>query len=429
MRATAVGTEPQRKSVTIKYKRTPKQREFHDAVLTHYITGFRSGRGGGKTYAGAQEAIRHALVLMPGSKGGIVAPTFRMLHDFAQRAFLDFLPPELIKDFNRSDDKMLITTPEGKVSEVYFRSADDPDKVRGGNWDWMWGDEMTLWKFESFQTALGCLRGSGSVPRDQVRGWFTFTPNGPGQVKKAFETEDSICIGATSMDNPNLTERFLAMLRSQYSGPFYDQEVLGLWIKFEGLIYQMLTDATHLVERRVQDMQCFEAAVDWGFDHPWVFGVAGFDGDERGHLFDALHKRGLTLDDQIPLVSDMLKRYPIQTIYCPDDRPDNIKSYQNAGFPVTVVKREVISGIQTVSAALAIREDGRPGFTFSATTQPVYSEMLTYQWKIKPEDKPDKEEPLKVKDDGPDMVRYLLHGRKQAQGSAPGIEILFSEDD
>ena len=348
-----------------------------------------------------------------------------MLRRVTQRKFLSMLPREARASFNKSNNHLELVN----GTTIDFLSTSHPENNYGDSVGWIWIDEAALIPKDAFLVFVGRLREGKA---EDQRAWLTGTPKGLNWAYDEFQTgkpdRDGV-FEVSSADNPYATPEYLEDMRRTYTGAYYEQEFLGRFVKFEGVIYAMIEDATHLRERTVQEMDCFEAAVDWGFDHPWVFGVAGFDSDERGHLFDALHERGLTLDDQITLVDGMLKRYPIQTIYCPDDRPDNIKSYQNAGFPVTVVKREVISGIQTVAAALKLRDDGKAGMTFSPCTEPVYTELKQYQWKVRPDDKAGKEEPLKVKDDGPDMVRYLLHGRKQAQGSAPGIEILFSEDD
>jgi len=405
------------KTIRIPYEMDPKQRAFHKAVLENQLTGFRSGVGGGKTYAGAMETIRHALQLMPGSKGCVVAPTYPMLRDTTEATLLELLPDEAIKDFNRSENHLTLQT----GTEIWFRSAEHPDRLRGFNLDWGWGDEVSLWKAEAFDVFLGRLRGSGAVDRDKVRAWFTFTPKGFGKLKAEFEKDGRSCIQASSMDNTHLTDQFIAMLRSSYTDQFYAQEVLGEWVKFEGLVYADIEDETHQLERPVSEMVRFCAGVDWGYEHPWVLVIAGQDEAGRWHFFEEVHQSHLTTDAQIDLVLDLMRRYSLERVYCPDDRPEGIESFKQAGVPAVSYKREVINGIQAVAAKLALT-DGRAGCTFSAAVPKTYSECKQYQWRKRPEGTPGKEEPLKVNDHGPDAVRALLHGEKQQD---PGSQEIF----
>ena len=97
-------------------------------------------------------------------------------------------------------------------------------------------------------------------------------------------------------------------------------------------------------------------------------------------------------------------------------------------MPVTTYKRDVIEGIPFVASALSVRDDGKPGFTFSPSCPVTYAECKQYQWKPTKEGTEQKrEQPLKVNDDGPDMLRALLHGRQQSKGEAFGISVWGNE--
>jgi len=411
------------KTIRIPYEMEPKQRDFHKAVLEHDTTGFASGRGGGKTYAGAMELIRHGLSLMPGATGIIGAPTYKDLRDPVQKTILEHLPSEAIVNFNKSDNVMELKN----GTQWLFRSADNPASYRGPNADYGWGDELSYWPYEAIMTFLATLRGTGKVDRSQVRAWFTMTPKGDMRIKQLFERDGATLIYGSSMDNTKLTDQFLAMLKSSYTGKFYEQEVLGQWVKMEGLVYDMIEDSTHQLERPVSEMVRFCAGVDWGYEHPWVLVIAGQDEAGRWHFFEEVHQSHLNKDQQIDLVLDLMRRYALERVYCPDDDPEGIEMYIAAGIPATRYVRtqgkhsNVIPGIQAVASMLALT-DGRAGCTFSAAVPKTYSELKQYQWRKRPEGTPGKEEPLKVNDHGPDAVRALLHGEKQQD---PGSQEIF----
>ena len=92
-----------------------------------------------------------------------------------------------------------------------------------------------------------------------------------------------------------------------------------------------------------------------------------------------------------------------------------------AGIPAEAANDDVIDGICTVTALLTPRADARPGCTFSPNVVQTYAELKQYQWRQTADGRPDREEPLKVNDHGPDMVRYLCHTHKQFAAQVPGV--------
>ena len=395
-----------------------KQREFHDKVRGSRWAGFFGGAGSGKTTAGAMEAV-YQVVKYPGPPLLIVAPTYVMLKRVTERKFLEVLPREIIKLHNKSDHHIELVN--GTL--IDFASTQNPESLYGSTVGRIWIDEGPLIPDVAFRILVGRMREG---PDETQHGWITGTPKGLNWAYTEFHSgksdRDAIC-DICSADNPFVGESFLADQRGSLSGAFLEQEYYGRFVKFEGLIYTEIEDATHLIERPVSEMIRFCAGVDWGYEHPWVFVVAGQDEAGRWHFFDEIHQSHLTTDAQIDLVLDLMRRYSLERVYCPDDRPEGIESYKQAGIPAVSYERKVINGIQVVASALAIR-DGKPGCTFSAAVPTTYSEMKQYQWRKLPEDKPGKEEPLKVRDDGPDAVRAILHGEKQQDVGSQEIVLL-----
>lgn len=412
-------------TIELTYQRSAKQKAFHDAVLKHEVTGFRSGIGGGKTFAGAWEAIRHAFQLMPGSRGGIISPTFRMLQRDTQYTFLQILPPKLIQSFNKSENIMTLVN----GTRIDFCSMEHPERNRGPNWDWWWGDEMSLWTKHGYDIILGRMRGSRDDYRESARGWGTFTPKRGLWLKDELEKPGCTCIASTSMDNPHLTERFLERLKSSYTGAFYRQEVLGEFVKFEGLIWPELDEATHRVERQPSEMVRYIAGVDWGFTNPFGIGVIGVDGDGRYHIFEEVYETKLTPDDQLARAEDLAARYPIQVFWCGPDQPGNIEAWQRAGLPAQAANNEVIPGIQSVAGAVRIAEDGKPRLTVSEAAPCIWDDCAGYQWKEGQHGELKGDQPLKVKDHGADLVRYAIHSDTTESGGEINLVILGGDDD
>jgi phage terminase large subunit-like protein len=94
---------------------------------------FIGGVGSGKTKAGVVELLRTPEY--HGAVGAFIAPTFPMLRDALLRTFLktcDGLAAQgwqVLKAFHRSEMTAELVT----GTTILFRSADDPERLRGPN--------------------------------------------------------------------------------------------------------------------------------------------------------------------------------------------------------------------------------------------------------------------------------------------------------
>ena len=118
------------------------QYEFHNSKAR-----FRSliaGRRGGKTLSGTIEALWQADVIAEKigrpTHGWIISPTYQMLKDVNIPMLMEWCPPESIKGFNKSDNKLELVN----GSTITLRSGENPDRLRGVGLDWIWLDEACL---------------------------------------------------------------------------------------------------------------------------------------------------------------------------------------------------------------------------------------------------------------------------------------------
>jgi phage terminase large subunit-like protein len=103
-----------------------------------------TGRGWGKTDT-ASNWVRRKAYLHPGSIGHVVAPTFSDLRYVlfeGPAGLLHAIPDDLIADYNRSDYTLTL------VNGTFVRgfSAEKPDRLRGPQCHWLWGDEVAAWQ-------------------------------------------------------------------------------------------------------------------------------------------------------------------------------------------------------------------------------------------------------------------------------------------
>lgn len=256
--------------LTVRLQLHRRQKQFLDSRAQ--LRGFVGGRGAGKSFVGAYDLLRRAK---PNRLYMVTAPTYPMLKDSSFRTFLELarlLHVVSPSGINRSS----MTVTLGNGAEVLFRSADDPERLRGPNLSGVWMDEASVTVREAFEITLACLREAGE------QGWFsaTFTPK--GRLHWTFEafTRDDPSVSLTrakTLDNPFLPAGFEQTLRGQYSSLMAEQELGGEFVEGGGTLFSRqwfaIADATPagLNLHRHWDLAATEAKP--GRDPDWTVGA------------------------------------------------------------------------------------------------------------------------------------------------------------
>lgn len=120
-------------------------------------------------------------------------------------------------------------------AQIRFRTAEDPDKLRGPNLSGVWLDEASLMDADAFSVAIASLREQGE------QGWLsaTFTPKGLthwtydrfGRLPSPPHTE---LFHARTGDNPFNPPDFEATLKDQYAPTLAMQELGGEFVDQDG---------------------------------------------------------------------------------------------------------------------------------------------------------------------------------------------------
>jgi hypothetical protein len=370
------------------------------------------GVGAGKTWAGAVRAILRTQQ-QPHSLGLIGAPTYPMLRDVTERTFFELLPRALLGHFNRTYRHLSLTN----GSEVLFRSLDEPDRVRGLNLAWFWLDEAPLCGHYAWEVLKGRLRQRSFEPA----GWATGSPKGRDDFARDFELASlpghRLFRASTRANLRNLPPGYVEDLG--YTGPFADQEIEGLFVAFEGLVYRFDASAGgHL--RTPEPGTTFRrviGGVDWGYTNPTAALVFGLDGDRRAWQLDEFYERRAGLRERVlPALVELTRRYAVQVWYCGPDEPEHIDALKAAlsaaGLPcqARVADNAVVPGIQTVTAQLAPRDDGTHGLYVDPRCKATLAEFGSYCYATVDRTRRDPaEQPLKQGDHAMDATRYALH--------------------
>lgn len=229
--------------------------------------GFVGGRGCGKSWIGAYDLIRRSR---PGRLYLISAPTYPMLQDSSIRSFESIARQlHFLRDLRLSAGTARAVL--GNGAEVIFRSADDPNRLRGPNLSGAWLDEAGDMDEEAYLIAIACLREGGQ------QGWLsaTFTPRGRQHwTYRVFGQEDradTVLFTARTRDNPFNPAGFEDTLRNQYTSAFAEQELAGRFIDLGGTVAKRewfrVVDAAPACTRKVR---------------AWDFAATPEDGQGRG---------------------------------------------------------------------------------------------------------------------------------------------------
>ncbi|MES1202201.1 MAG: terminase family protein [Pseudomonadota bacterium] len=181
---------------------------------------FLGGRGSGKTRAGAEWIHARARY---GKSGHIalIAPTFHdvrevMIDGESGLRSLPDAPPI----YEASRRRLLWNN----GAQAYCFSAEDPESLRGPQFDAAWADELCVWPYpdETLATLSHALR-LGRKPLTMV----TTTPRPTRALRALIAAQDSVVTQSSTWENAcNLSQDFILALEERWRGTAYDRQEL-----------------------------------------------------------------------------------------------------------------------------------------------------------------------------------------------------------
>ena len=368
----------------------PAQDDF--VACRQRFTAMIGGIGSGKSYAGNVKAFLRASERK--TLGMVTAPTYRMLQDATLRTFMD-VTRGFVRTWSKSD--MTATLVNG--SEVLFRSADNPETLRGPNLFWWFGDEASLYDKSVWLIMIGRLRADGGAGE----AWLATTPKGRNWL---YERQGEIAVfRAKTRDNPYLSDEFVSSLEAAYSGSFARQELEGEFVSFEGLVYEDFDRGRHVTDKAGPFVRTL-IGVDEGYTNPAVLLPVGVDNDGRAHVVDEFYKRRVLQGDVVAEARRMNEVYQPDVFVVDPSAAGLIAEMRSVGLRVNEATNDVMPGIQAVKARLATAGDGRPRLTVGPACANLLAEFESYVWKEGRAGM--KDEPEKVNDHALDALRYVV---------------------
>lgn len=206
-------------------------------------------------------------------------------------------------------------------------------------------------------------------------------------------------------DNHTLTAEYIdSVKRSIGHGVFYDRKILGKWVAAEGAVYPDFDIDKHTCESfEIPESWERSRSIDLGYNNPFVCGFFARSPDDILYLYDEHYQARMLIKDHV----DEINKRPGYFIFTVRDHDaQEGAELEDHGLYTTAAQKEVEAGIQAVGKRLVIQGNGKPRFMIFRNCRHSIEEMLGYVWKPQKDGIPDKEEPLKVNDHCPDMIRY-----------------------
>lgn len=289
-------------------------------------------------------------------------------------------------------------------------------KIRGLTLAGAYGDEVTTWP-ESFFTML-----LSRLSLADARFFGTTNPDSPMHwlMTGYLQREEELSLRRwhfTLDDNPNLDPAFVAAIKQEYRGLWYRRFILGEWCVAEGAVYDMLDFGVNVVQQMPELVRHW-VGIDYGTSNPTVFlmlsqGVDGRMYFHHEYRWDPARTGRQKTDPELSRdyrvwAEERLRENkvaPERVFYDPSAASFGLQLYRDDVKRLAPADNAVLEGIRNVSGLLG---SGVLAF-HEPTTRDCLAEMTSYAWDTKAQQKGE-DKPIKVKDHGPDSVRYSVRG-------------------
>ncbi len=208
-----------------------------------FHTAYIGGYGSGKTFVCAMKALVLSIV-NENLPGMILAPTERMAEEVTGRAFREILEEHDIPHKYLVEAKT-IRFPWG--SEVFLRSANQPNRLKGSNLAWVGLDEAAQMKEEAWLVALSRVRHPAARRREL---FITTTPEGFNWIYRHYVEDpprDSKIFWSATRENVFLGPEYLARMEEVLPSLLAEQYLEGRFINTtSGRVYYAFDRRAHI---------------------------------------------------------------------------------------------------------------------------------------------------------------------------------------
>lgn len=315
-----------------------------------------------------------------------------------------------VKD-HRADNFVEISF-KGKTNYFYIFGGKDErsqDLIQGITLAGVLFDEVALMP-ESFVN-----QATGRCSVDGSKFWFNCNPDGPyhwfkiGWIDKITE-KNLLYLHFTMKDNLSLTEKIRKRYESLYSGVFFQRYILGLWVVAEGIIYDMFSEAKHIIDNILGDnSKKHYVSCDYGTQNATVFLLWESGSEGKWYCIDEYYYSGRDESSQKTdnAYADDLEAFigetKIEAVIVDPSAASFIAELRKRGFKVIKARNDVLDGIRYTGTLL---NTGK--IFFCKKCKNTIKEFGSYIWDSKAGERGE-DKPIKQHDHAMDAVRYFCY--------------------
>lgn len=315
-----------------------------------------------------------------------------------------------VKD-HRADNYLEISY-KGNVNYFYIFGGKDErsqDLIQGITLAGVLFDEVALMP-ESFVN-----QATGRCSVDGSKFWFNCNPDGPyhwfktGWIDKVAE-KNILYLHFTMDDNLSLTEKIKKRYASLYSGVFFQRYILGLWVVAEGVIYDMFSEAKHIIDNitHISDEKYY-VSCDYGTQNATVFLLWKSEGGGKWCCIDEYYYSGRDESAQKTdnAYADDLGAFingrKIEAVVIDPSAASFIALLKQRGYRIKKARNDVLDGIRFTGTLLNLQK-----ILFHRSCKNTIQEFSSYIWDAKACERGE-DKPIKQHDHAMDAVRYFCY--------------------
>lgn len=305
---------------------------------------------------------------------------------------------------------------EGRLlgRKIYLEGVNDArseGKIRGLTLAGAYGDEVSLFTEDFFTMLLSRL----SVKGAKFIG--TTNPDNPNHwlLKKYLKRDKELNLYREKFlidDNTTLDPQYIADIKSEYTGVFYERFILGRWVVAEGLVYPMFSDQTKKDTWEDPDilLHTYYISIDYGTLNPFVMLLWYIDDQGHGVLvkeycWDGREMQQQKTDEQYYEALEEFATFDgeeltIDSVIVDPSAASFIELIRQRGkFVCKGADNEVLEGIRNVAMLL-----NRGYLIFDQRCERIFEEFRAYSWDSQAQE----DKVIKENDHAMDAIRYFV---------------------
>jgi len=334
-------------------------------------TGFIGGLGSGKTVVGTAITL-YLLQQYPGIRILHASPSYDQMNQGSLQTFMEWCPPGYVVSHNKTDHiiRFVWADAKGNHSELIYRSTAEIDRIRAHEYAACWWDESAMSPANARSVIRGRLRsrrGLDKVPLD-LKGrpmWHyplyeTTTPRGRNHLWRSYgpdvmpnespEQRKSrlkrfVMVHATTYENEdNLPVGYIDEVEASTQGDsqLRQQELEGLFVAFEGLVYPQFSEQLHVRPVESPDPVPWDspdivkrvAGVDFGGGDPTAVVILGIGRSGKVHQYGERVWTGPTSENDIAAaLFEWHTVAKLDNVWCDPSNQTAIATLRAAGLP------------------------------------------------------------------------------------------------